>query len=219
MKRAIIFANGEITDLEAARALLRPTDTLIAADGGSRHCRALNLIPQTLIGDLDSVTSETVAVFKAAGTTVIQYPTRKDQTDLELALDWAVAQGLTDVIILGALGDRWDQTLANLLLPTLPALSSLHIRLIDGRQQISVLRGPGRLSLTGAIGDTVSLIPVGGDVTGVTTSHLEYPLTDYTLKFGSTLGISNTFVKPEAAISIATGLLVVVTISATSLTS
>lgn len=219
LNRAIIFANGELTDLASARAIIQPDDIIVAADGGSRHCRALNPTPHILIGDLDSTPAEVVSAFKAAGTQVIQHPTHKDQTDLELALDWVAVRGLTEVIILGALGGRWDQTLANLLLPTLPAFSILHIRLIDGPQQISVLRGPGTRTLTGTVGDTVSLIPVGGDVAGVTTTHLEYPLEDYTLKFGSTLGISNTFVAPEAAVRITSGLLVVVTISTNSPTS
>lgn len=219
LNRAIIFANGELTDLEAARAVMQPDDILIAADGGSRHCRALNLIPHILIGDLDSVTPEILAAFKAAGTQILQHPAHKDQTDLELALDWVAVRGLTEVIILGALGSRWDQTLTNLLLPTLPALSTLHIRLIDGPQQISMLRGPGTCRLTGTVGDTVSLIPVGGDVTGVTTTKLEYPLRDSTLHFGSTLGISNVLVQSEATVSIVTGLLVIVTISTTSPTS
>jgi thiamine pyrophosphokinase len=213
LKRFIIFANGNLNDLPAARAIIQPSDILIAADGGSRHCRALGIVPYLLIGDLDSTTPEDRAAFEAAGAQVIQHPTHKDQTDLELALQWAVERGPAEVIILGALGGRWDQTLANLLLPTLPAFQAMQVRLMDGVQEITTLRGPGTIHLTGAVGDTVSLIAVGGDVYGVTTAHLEYPLTNATLAFGSTLGISNSLMASEAAVSITSGILVCVTIT------
>lgn len=211
--RAVIFANGEIKNLASTRACLQASDTLIAADGGSHHCRALGLTPHILIGDLDSTAPDTLAAFELAGTQIIRHPIRKDQTDLELALAWAVAHGATEIIVVGALGGRWDQTLANLLLPTLPVFSSTSIRLIDGDQQIVTLRGPGSITLTGAPGDTVSLIPVGGDVHAITTLGLEYPLTNGPIQFGATLGVSNVLIAPTATITIQTGLLVCVHIS------
>ena len=208
LNRTIIFANGEVSDLEAARAVIQPTDTLIAADGGAKHCRALGLTPHVLIGDFDSLAPADLAALEAAGTRVIRHPARKDQTDLELALDYALAEGANDIVILGALGGRWDQTFANLLLLALPALSSTRIRLLDGTQEISLLRGPGQLTLTGNAGDTVSLIPIGGDAHGITTSGLEYPLRDETLNFGSTRGISNVMLERQATISLTEGLLI-----------
>jgi thiamine pyrophosphokinase len=213
LNRVIIFANGELNDPTTAQVLLQPTDTIIAADGGARHCRTLGITPHILIGDLDSATPSDIAMFEAAGTQVLKYPTHKDQTDLELALDWAVAHNATHIIILGALGGRWDQTLANLLLPALPTLQGLSVQLLDGNQNITTVRGPGTAHFNGNIGDTVSLIPISGDVHGVTTANLEYPLSNATLAFGSTLGISNTLTASQATVSITQGLLVCITIS------
>ena len=215
MTRTVIIANGEIHNPTAIRAVVRADDHIIAADGGANHCRALGLTPRALVGDLDSVAPTELAALEAIGTQVIKYPAHKDQTDLELALDYAIAQSATEIIIIGALGGRWDQTLANVLLLALPRLDSARIRLIDGAQQISLLRGPGSVTLTGAPGDTVSLIPIGGDARGVTTTGLEYALDSGTLSFGSTLGISNVLAAREATVALSAGLLVCVLISST----
>ena len=213
--RAVIIANGEIHNPAAIRAVVRADDHIIAADGGANHCRALGLTPRALVGDLDSVTPTELAALEAIGTQVIKYPARKDQTDLELAFDYAITQGATEIIIIGALGGRWDQTLANVHLLALPRLNSARIRLIDGAQQISLLRGPGSIAITGAPGDIVSLIPISGDAHGVTTSGLEYPLENGTITFGSTLGISNVLTAREATVALSEGLLVCVLISST----
>ncbi|MBI3240838.1 MAG: thiamine diphosphokinase [Chloroflexi bacterium] len=210
--RTVIFANGELQDLDAARAVVQPTDTIIAADGGAKHCLALGVLPHILIGDFDSLAPTDLTALEAAGTRIIRHPARKDQTDLELALDFALTGGADDIIVLGALGGRWDQTLANLLLLAWPALSSTRIRLLDGTQEISLLRGPGELTFAGTAGDTISLIPVGGDASGITTSGLEYPLSGETLNFGSTRGISNVMIEPQVTVALTKGLLICVTI-------
>jgi thiamine pyrophosphokinase len=211
-RRTVIIANGELRNLEAARAVIQAGDHLIAADGGLHHFRDLKLTPHVLIGDLDSTSADEVNALVSAGTHIIQHPNRKDQTDLELALEWASHNGADDILILGALGARWDQTLANLLLPALPAWGAARIRLIDGNQEISLLRAPGSLTLPGEPGDTLSLIPVGGDVHGVTTHGLEYGLTQGRLRFGSTIGISNVLTLTKATVSAQEGLLVCVLI-------
>ena len=217
LPRTVIIANGPfgLNDLAAARRLIAPTDRLIAADGGAAHCRALGLTPHVLIGDFDSVPPDELAALENAGAQVIRHPVRKDQTDLELALDLALRDGADDILILAALGGRWDQTLANVFLLARPGLDSARVRLADGKQQITLLRGPGQIALDGQPGDTVSLIPIGGDARGMTTTGLEYPLKDGMLKFGSTRGASNALVEAQATVALQEGLLVCVLISST----
>jgi thiamine pyrophosphokinase len=210
VSRIIIFANGELADPPAVRALIQPADFIITADGGLRHCRALGLAPRLLIGDLDSTAPADLEWVSATATQISRHPARKDQTDLELALDYAAGLNPDEVLIFGALGGRWDQTLANLLLP---AAHSTRIQLIDGPQRITLLRGPGQLTLTGHPGDTVSLIPIAGDAHGLTTAGLEYPLVNGTLPFGATLGVSNVLTAPTATISLQAGSLICVTIA------
>jgi thiamine pyrophosphokinase len=214
-QRAIIFANGPLPDLAAARRTLMAGDRLIAADGGLRHLRALGLTPHLLVGDLDSVTPAEVAAAQAAGAQIERHPARKDETDLELALRRACADGAQDVLIFGALGGRWDQTLANLLLLAHPAYRAVRLRLLDGAQQIYLVRG--QAVIEGQPGDTVSLVALSDDAHGVTTIGLEYPLTGGTLPFGGTLGISNVLLGAEATVTVASGLVAVIVLGQDSL--
>jgi thiamine pyrophosphokinase len=140
---------------------------------------------------------------------LVAFPARKDFTDLELALRYAQEAGCGEVLVLGALGNRWDQTLANLLLPASRDFAGLAIRMVDGDQEISALKAGETLSVTGQPGDTVSLIPLVGDAAGITTSGLDYPLSYGKIGFGSTLGISNELTGGQATIRLRQGLLLV----------
>ena len=116
--RAVIFANGEVFDPQGARGMLLPDDLIIAADGGTRHALTVGVVPHMIIGDLDSLSLDDRVHVEAAGSRIISFSHRKDETDLELALRHARSEGATDIVILAALGGRLDQTVANLLLLT-----------------------------------------------------------------------------------------------------
>jgi len=211
MPRTVIFANGELTNPTAARQALRPDDYLIAADGGAHHCRTLGLTPQVVIGDFDSITLEELNALRDGGSRIIQHPARKDQTDLELALAYAIEHQADDILILGALGGRWDQTLANLLLLTHPAWRGARIHVLDGTQHIYLIQD--ETTIEGQPGDTVSLIPVQSNARGITTQGLEYPLTNGTLPFGNTLGISNVLMGNQAKVEVREGMVICVVIA------
>ena len=210
LKRTIIFANGLLADPALARAMIGPTDQLIAADGGLAHLLALGLHPHVLIGDLDSVEPQQASLVEASGTRVARFSPRKDQTDLELAVRLAIAEGAADILIFGALGARWDHTLANLLLLANPDFRSVRLRLVDGRQQIYVIQGEAVID--GQPGDTVSLISLQGDASGVTTTGLDYPLQRGRLAFGSTLGVSNVLLGAKATVRVEEGLVACIVI-------
>jgi thiamine pyrophosphokinase len=207
--RAVIFVNGTILDYTQLARWLRPDDYLIAADGGARHCAALGILPAVLVGDLDSITPELLAEYEQAGVAIERHPPRKDETDLELAVRRAVADGATEILLLGALGGRLDQTLANLLLPARQEWT-VPILLADGRQLARVVRGGESVTIRGAEGDTVSVVPMSAEVTGITYTGLGYPLVDATLRLGSTQGVSNRMAGESATIRIASGILLVV---------
>jgi thiamine pyrophosphokinase len=204
--RAVIFANGSLNP----PVKLSPGDFIIAADGGARHCLALGLVPSVVIGDLDSLTPADLESLKALGAKILQFPVRKDFTDLELALQYARTSGADEILILGALGARWDQTLANIALPA--AFPELDIRLADGDQEFFYLRTGETLTISGRPGDTLSLIPLGGDAQGITTDRLEYPLNGENLPLGSTRGVSNVLLAEQAQITLREGCLLCVVI-------
>lgn len=209
--KAIVIANGELNH----RPRIEPGDLLIAADGGGRHCLRLGLIPQVVIGDFDSLDPTELAALEQAGVEIARYPARKDYTDLELALHLARERGATQVVVLAALGARWDQTIANLLLPLSAGMAGLTVRLLDGNQELLFLcaaDSPASVEIDGQPGDTVSLLPLAGDASGISTAGLEYPLLGETLFFGTTRGVSNVLLSSPAHIALHSGILLVVVI-------
>lgn len=208
MPRVVIFANGHLPDLEAARALLYADDYIIAADGGANHLMEMGILPEIVIGDLDSVDENTLFELTNAEARIEQYSEDKDETDIELALRYAADLRPSAILIVGALGGRLDQTLANLSLLTNPTLSGIDIRLDDGVEEASFCRK--QVEVRGRSGDTVSLIPWHAPVEGVTTEGLQWPLHSETLYPDKSRGVSNVMLKDEASIRIQSGLLLIV---------
>jgi thiamine pyrophosphokinase len=212
--RTVIFANGTFTDPQQAQDLLRADDgstqspVIIAVDGGTRHAWQAGVDPQLVIGDLDSLTDEEQERLKASGAEVSSFSPRKDRTDLELALLHAASAGADEILVLAALGGRLDQTIANLLLLSLPELADCHVRIVQGAQIAFVIRDEALIE--GQPGDTVSLIPLGGDAVGVTAQGLEWPLDDDVLHFGPARGISNVLTREQASVRVRQGLLLCV---------
>jgi len=208
---AFVFANGDISDGPMVRRTLNAFQAplIVAADGGARVAGYYGYPVDVLIGDMDSITQKELDSYKSAGIEVMAYPAEKDFTDLELALNYVGEQGFDMVRVIGGLGDRFDQTLANVYLLALPALTNTDIRIIAGKQEIRLLRA-GEHMIHGQPGDTVSLIPVGGDATGIRTAHLYYPLDDETLVFGPARGVSNVMRGENASVSLESGLLLLI---------
>ena len=136
-------------------------------------------------------------------------PVAKDETDLELALERVLATDAESIVITGALGGRTDHLLANILLLARPDLAGRDITIADGPEMVRLLRGsegagePAALTLHGAAGDLLSLLPLGGAAEGVTTQGLQYPLTDEALYPGRARGVSNVFLAPVARVTAA----------------
>ena len=206
--KSIIFANGEFCQT-VNEINISDDDLVIAADGGSSHCQTLGIIPDVLIGDLDSTSKELIQEWLNAGVLVIRRPAQKDQTDLELALLHAQAEGASEIIVYGAVGGRLDMTFGNLLLLAHPELTC-PIRLICSGEEVRALRPGESLTLNGAPGDIVSLLSLQPGESSIRTEGLEYPLDNEALDFGLTRGISNQMAAEGAVIQLEKGLLAVI---------
>ncbi len=194
-------------------------DLVIAADGGAATLDRLGRRPDRLIGDLDSADADLVVRLERAGVPVERHPTDKDATDTELAIRAAAVAGATEIVLLGALGgDRLDHELANLLLLADPELAASHLRIVRGSTTVRA-QGAGTLVLEGAAGDLVSLLPVGGDAVGVTTTGLRWGLADAVLGVGGSRGISNEILATPATVALEGGTLLVVETSTEGATS
>ncbi|MFC1972074.1 thiamine diphosphokinase [Chloroflexota bacterium] len=207
--KALILVNGELyrPDVLQSRIRAEVFDLVLGADGGARYADTLNVTLDAIIGDLDSL-----SVLEQQGisnTEFVSYPVGKDETDLELALLYAEEQGADQIVMVGAMGGRMDMTIANILLITHASLSSCRIEVWHGEQTGWVIKPPGE-DISGHPGDTVSLIPLGGDASGITTKGLKYSLKDEKLTFGPARGLSNLLEKPSAHIRLSEGLLLAI---------
>lgn len=210
MKKAIIIANGQVVKPPNLNNYVTSSSIIIAADGGIHNCISLGIRPNIIIGDLDSIEVRKIEEYRDAGVQIIQYPTYKDETDLELALHHIKEIGECEVILLGGLGARWDMTIANILLIAHPQYKDMNIIILDGTQELFILRAGLHSIVHGHPGNSISLIPFAGDVTGIVTSGLEYPLNGETLQFGTARGVSNVFTQDQAQIFITQGVLLCV---------
>ncbi len=205
-ERAVLFANGEAQS--RAALALQGDDFLVAVDGGLHHLHALGLSPQLLIGDMDSLSAQEVEACKQAGAEVLRFPPAKNKTDLELALDEVLKRGYRNILIAFALGGRLDQTLGNLALLSRPDLGDCSVRIDDGLTEVALLRHI--ITLACQPGDTVSLLPWGGEAGGVVTHGLEYALEGETLLPWQTHGISNRCTGERFSVSLKHGALLLI---------
>ena len=190
-------------------ALLPPTDLVVAADRGAEHAALLGLVPDLVVGDLDSVSAKTLASMERAGVRIERHPTDKDQTDLELALTAAADMGATSVTIVATTAGRPDHALANLLTAAADRWAELDIDLLVDSSRAWVVRR--RLDLTDSVGSVVSLMAVGGPATGISTTGLRWPMSDGSLEPGIGQGLSNEVSRSPATIEITTGTILVIT--------
>jgi thiamine pyrophosphokinase len=207
--RAVIFANGRMDVWPERFDLFPDADVIIAADGGLRHCTRKRLVPHLVIGDMDSADPDELAALEQRGVEVSRFPVRKDETDLWLAVRAALDRKVDEIIILGALGGRWDMTFANVLVLTSPELKHTENRILDGNQELFVLQGGQAARLFGEKGDLLSLMPLTAMVRGLTLTGFEYSLDNATLELGTTRGISNVFVEDVCRIELSRGKLLV----------
>jgi len=204
----VIFANGDLPDLNRARNLLQADDFVICADGGTHHALALGVTPNLVIGDMDSIQSDQWRELEKEGVTIELFPRDKNETDLELALARAIELEPQQIVIVAALGGRLDQTIGNLALLTDLQLAMFDVRLDDGAEEMFICRN--QVQVHGRSGDIVSLIPWGNPVRGVQTQGLKWPLKSETLYPEKTRGISNELLGETADIKIASGTLLVI---------
>lgn len=205
----VIFAGGIVQPGRAVDAAVARADMVIAADSGAATALQYGIVPAYIVGDLDSLDEQALNEARERGSQVIAAQPEKDETDTELAVLVALEHGATEITLLGALGGgRIDHALANVLL--LAGFETIPIRILDGETTCWLLRGPGKTSIEGQQGDTLSLLPLTANAEGVQTTGLYYPLSGETLTFGRPRGVSNVLTGQRAEVSLERGLLLIV---------
>ena len=201
----LIFANGDLQGQDWVRPLLADAGLVIAADGGARHLRRLGRPPDLVIGDMDSLPREVRSWLEDENVPLVVHPHLKDETDLELALLHAARESEDVIVVIGGFGGRFDQTLANIMLLAHPDLAGRRVELRSEYERAWLVRD--HTVVEGAVGDTLSLIPLGGNVLVARTDGLQWSLENETLEFGPARGVSNVMTEPVATITVSTGTL------------
>ncbi|HRN69950.1 MAG TPA: thiamine diphosphokinase [Candidatus Woesebacteria bacterium] len=207
MKKALILINGNLSTVPNLKTLLKTNDLLICADGGAEYAYQQELIPNVIIGDLDSINNNIKLFYKKKKVLWLQFPQEKDLTDTELAIQYALQEKVDEIILCGLLGDRVDHILA-----TIFNLSKIAQKvpciIMEGNSNLHFVSSS--ISIQGSKGDEISLIPLNEDCIGVATQGLYYPLKQETLPYGSTRGISNVFIKKNCTITVQKGILLII---------
>ncbi len=179
-----LLCNGAPPKRTLCRRLVHEHDVFVCADGGANAARAMGLVPDVIIGDLDSAAAATLKAFRSS---LIIRVDRQDNTDMEKALDFCVSQGFRRVTLAGVTGGRMDMTLGNMT--TLWKYAGrIAIALAgDGWVGVPVV---GRARFAAPEGSTVSVLPFGR-LRGVTLQGLRYPLRNATIPEGD-VAVSNT---------------------------
>lgn len=194
--RTVIIAGGAVRDYGYIRSFIGAGDLIVCADRGYRHAERMGLAVDMLVGDMDSIGEV------PGGVPTLRADAHKDQTDTELAVEYARGRGAGDFLYLAATGSRQDHSLTNILALINHLSRGERATLIDDN---NIIMPMGRhMALPYPAGTIVSLIPVT-PCHGVTTENLAYPLSRATLSPGVGLSVSNVIEKSPAVVSMEAG--------------
>ncbi|KUO65774.1 MAG: thiamine pyrophosphokinase [Gracilibacter sp. BRH_c7a] len=215
--RVIVLANGE-WDSEWGRLELtkEKTDLLICADGGANLAISSGVLPDILLGDLDSITQENLKKCQDVNVQIKKFPSQKDQTDLELAIEYAQAYLESygtpndEILLYAAGGKRLDHLQGNIALMLGFAQKGRRIKMIDKTYDAWIMLASEEI-VRGHVDQEISLIALSEEAQ-VSSQGLFYKLDNLTLSQNATRGISNVFTQEEVQIKIFHGNLLIVLI-------
>jgi thiamine pyrophosphokinase len=212
---ALLVANGLVENPELLMELLiniyhfNNNFLIVSADGALKNCLYLKLIPDLVIGDMDSICEDDEKILKSCNKKVqfIKSPCEKDESDTQLALEYLVKNNIKNIILIGALGKRMDHSLANLLNLASGKLENSCIKIIDECYEIFVLRKSD--TINGTIGNTLSIFSLTPNTYFINTDGLKYKLHEENLRFTPIRGLSNIIEKETIRLDFKDGVLLI----------
>jgi len=203
----LIFIGGDPPHPNVRQHL--PADAfVIAADSGYANAIAMGFVPNELVGDMDSITAVDLSDARDSNILISQFPADKDLTDTEIAITSAIARQSTHITVVSGGGDRFDHVLGMVHSLASCALT-IDTTLLVGTARVSYVSSAREFRLESQAEDIISLIPIGGDAT-VTTSGLQWELTNSTLQSFASRGVSNIATGESVSISVTDGSLAVI---------
>lgn len=200
---SVIIGGGPITHQERYVSLLKNADLIVCADSGLHYLNEVNVKPDILLGDFDSVDPILLEKYKSMNLDCVVFPKRKDVTDSELAIDYVIEKKPDIVHLIGFTGKRLDHGLANLFMLRKFFDHGIQAIMLDYHNEIYYSRG--NITLTGEMDQLLSIIPITEEVVGVQTEGLDYPLINETLYSYQSRGVSNVVKSDRIQINTASG--------------
>ena len=211
-KRVVLVLNSELEDPIFYHNVLTKADYIIAVDGGANQTRKLGITPHLIIGDMDSISDETYKKYQKEGCEFVIFPSNKDKSDSQLAVDYAIENNYEKLDIIGWEGGRFDHYLSNILLLANYDSEEVKMRLLSPRNEAYILNGKSIFRLRADGKRFVSIIPISSVVEKLNIKNMKYSLTNKNIYRGDTLGLSNEFLDEsiEGEVSFEKGVLLLI---------
>lgn len=214
MNRVVIVTGGSV-DMDFARQFFGKNEYsyLIAVDGGLKYLYELGIKPDCLVGDFDTINSNILDLYiNAEGIDVVKLVPEKDYTDTHTALGIAIKQKPDEICVLGGTGSRLDHTISNIQLLFVSLQEGIKTRIVNENNNIYLINKDTIIKKSDLYGKYISLLPINGNVKGVTLKGFKYNLENYDFDVvkSVSLGVSNELVAEEGQILICDGVLLVV---------
>lgn len=211
MKIGLIALNGILGRKEDVESHLKrysenlEFEWVIGVDGGISYLRALDIVPSQLLGDFDSVSGLEEYLKLWPHAVCDKFPSEKDETDAEIAMDQMLGKGVEEVLIIGGFGGRLDHLMGNVFL--LDRLKSIRAYMIDDINCLEMIKGPYETTLwkETLFGKYISIVPLDARIDGVDLRGFKYPLNNATIAFSETIGISNELMEEKGTVSLKSG--------------
>lgn len=212
MKHFLVVSGGYVDDTFACKMIEQQCpDVIIAADRGMEFFYRNHRNPDIIVGDFDSVDTESLAYFRGQPEVRIKdLCPIKDDTDTESAIRLAIEMGAERITLLGATGSRLDHVLGNVELLGIGLQTGVPIAIVDSHNRIRMIDKGITLKKDEQHGTYVSLIPYTSQVEHLTLRGFKYCLSDATLRGFCSLGVSNEIYEEEAVITFDEGILLVI---------
>ena len=207
--RAAIFLNGSPDSLHLIQAVASRADLVVAADGGARYALAAGIVPDLVVGDMDSLGEDLALEVEWRGASLERHPARKDKMDGHLAVIAAGERGVATADFLCAAGGKPGAVFAIPHILLAAERNGIHSTVVTDWGRMFVVEGRSRI-VEGSARDSVSIFPISGQATGVTLEGMAYPLENADLEPDDTLGFHNELIGREAKVSVERGALLVV---------
>jgi len=208
---AVIVANGRIADYKKVRTNIMSCSSkdalVLSVDGGIENTVKLALKPDIVIGDMDSIDRKRYRKELSSAQVISVHP-EKDESDTQLAAQYALDMGIKDITFAGVCGGRLDHTFANIMLLASPDMEKADVRIVTEDSQAFVMDRSG--TVKGKPGRLISIFSITPHTSFVRTTGLKYELKDERLEQSPARGLSNVFTSEEAALEFTGGKVLII---------